>query len=183
MYKAYNGAGSRETPTHIADIMEEVGFKLSQEGWTLRSGGADGADNAFQAGASNSFSEVIPEIYLPWYGFNSLYTQPCLMFPSSYKNWTQAQQIAKEIHPNWEACSDGAKSLHSRNIYQVLGQDLDSPSKFLICWGKEDRQGDVLGGTRTAWMLAKKNNIPCFNLNRKEHLERIQTWLRGTRRI
>lgn len=175
--KFYSGIGSRETPIDICEMMQRIAFKLSQEGWMLRSGGAPGADSAFYEGASNSFSECTPEIYLPWYGFNSLYTEAGLLYPSTFKNWEEAKEIAKHIHPNWDACKDGARSLHSRNIYQVLGQDLSTPSKFLICWAKEDKQGNPTGGTRTAYMLAINNNIPCFNLFNEDDRNRIKLWL------
>jgi len=48
-------------------------------------------------------------------------------------------------------CSDYAKKLHGRNVKQVLGDDLKTPSDFLLCWTKE---GKDVGGTRTAIVLA-----------------------------
>lgn len=179
--KYFTGVGSRETPQDIQDIMEEFAFKLSQDCWVMRSGGAEGADSAFQAGASNTFATFEPEIYMPWYGFNNLYTEPGLLFPTKWKNIQEAYEIASKIHPNWDACSDGAKTLHSRNIYQVLGHNLATPSKFLICWAKTDKNGDATGGTRTTWMLAKQYNIPCFNLIFEEHKRRVMKFIGETR--
>jgi hypothetical protein len=61
--------------------------------------------------------------------------------------------------------------LHQRNIHQVLGKDLSKPSSFLLACSNEDRNGDVKGGTRTAWMLAKQLDVPCFNLRDKNKQE------------
>lgn len=69
--KFWTGVGSRETPRDILDLMEDIAFKLSQDKWILRSGGAEGADTAFEIGALNSFTEVVPEIYIPWLNFNN----------------------------------------------------------------------------------------------------------------
>ena len=48
--KWYTGVGSRETPSDILEVMESVGYALASQGWTLRSGGAVGADQAFERG-------------------------------------------------------------------------------------------------------------------------------------
>jgi len=39
----YSGIGSRETPDDILELMKAVAYKLAGRGYTLRSGGADGA--------------------------------------------------------------------------------------------------------------------------------------------
>lgn len=94
------------------------------------------------------------------------------------KNLLQkAEEIVSEIHPFWKAEKDaiaagkplekpmsrGAKSLHTRNVFQVLGKDLETPSEFLVCYAPVDKNGIPKGGTRTAWMIAQEFNIPCFN--------------------
>ena len=47
----YTGIGSRETPHHILTLMTEIANILDNIGYTLRSGGADGADTAFALGS------------------------------------------------------------------------------------------------------------------------------------
>jgi predicted Rossmann fold nucleotide-binding protein DprA/Smf involved in DNA uptake len=47
----YAGVGSRETPAHVCKQMTELAKRLESFGLTLRSGGAKGADKAFEAGA------------------------------------------------------------------------------------------------------------------------------------
>jgi predicted Rossmann fold nucleotide-binding protein DprA/Smf involved in DNA uptake len=63
--KPYAGIGSRRTPSEILELMKEIGSKLEIEGWLLRSGGAPGADQAFEAGISKDEAK---QIWLPWQG-------------------------------------------------------------------------------------------------------------------
>lgn len=180
--KYYSGVGSRDTPDEVMEIMEEIAFKLSQDEWILRSGGAKGADSAFELGARNSFSPYTPSIYIPWNGFNQRFEDNgCICFRSLTEEIQRgATELASTIHPAWGNLSDGAKLLHARNMLQVLGNDLNTPSKFLICWAKVDKQGIPKGGTRSAWVLAKNNNIPCFNLIFEDTKDRVLKFLEGS---
>lgn len=47
----YTGIGSRETPQEIQNLMFKIAQKLDSK-YILRSGGADGADLAFEKGSS-----------------------------------------------------------------------------------------------------------------------------------
>ena len=66
--KYYAGIGSRETPKEIQDWFKIVAKYLEKNGYTLRSGGAKGADQAFERGVSE---DDMKEIYLPWRGFEN----------------------------------------------------------------------------------------------------------------
>ena len=50
MTNYYTGIGSRETPNEILDRMTRLGSWFSELDWVLRSGGAEGADRAFERG-------------------------------------------------------------------------------------------------------------------------------------
>ena len=157
--KYYTGVGSRETPIPILSLMQQIATKLASEDYVLRSGGAEGADSAFEHGAKwqdvgCSVPEELKEIYLPWKGFGGSNS-------TLYTFTPEAVSIAKRIHPAWDKLKLGAKKLHTRNVYQVLGSDCKTPSDFLICWTP---QGKDVGGTRTAIVLAREHNIPIWNL-------------------
>ena len=158
--KFYTGIGSRETPDEIRRLMYDLGHTLSRMGWTLRSGGADGADKAFADGAwdANLYSEgAKPHIYLPWPKFNGI--RPTL---ARLERPTDAAfSVAKRVHPAWDKCSRGPRLLHARNVHQVLGDELDSPSRFVICWTPGAEGG---GGTGQAIRLARQYEIPVFDL-------------------
>ena len=89
---------------------------------TLRSGGADGADSFFEAGAGED-----KEIYLPWRDFNG---NPSLL----YGVCSRAESLARKYHPAPHRLNGGVLRLMARNSYQVLGRNLDDPVEFVICW-------------------------------------------------
>ena len=188
-YKYYTGVGSRQTPKEILEMMSEVGEKLADKGFILRTGAAQGADQAFEVGwvrhvQMNPGNWTSAEIFLPWEGFEK-HTRdamfgcnylPDLDSPSLYQT---ALAIAEDTHPNWAACSRGAKTLHTRNIYQVLGRDLATPSNLLIAWTPLTKSGNPKGGTATAIALAERYGVPCFNLNKPEDYARVSKFLEG----
>lgn len=181
--KYYTGIGSRQTPKDILKLMERIAYKLCQKGYVLRSGSAGGADTAFENGAKAWGSEtsdgfncpVLAQIYIPWKSFTT--------YEDYYKDWyynlehmrykKEAYQLASETHPAWDKCSVGAKALHARNTFQILGQTLNKPSSFLICWAQEDKHGNIKGGTATAWNLAKAYGVSCFNLYNEDDKQRL----------
>lgn len=170
----YTGVGSRETPEHIGIVMTKLASKLEQAGYVLRSGAADGADTFFERGVVDNKNK---EVYIAWNGFSNRTDKEEGVYCCRGSIVSQAEDIASTIHPAWDRLSRGARGLHTRNCFQVLGQNLSSPSKFLVCYAKTDKHGVPTGGTRTAWILAVNNNIPCFNLYNEEHLTRIQKYL------
>lgn len=144
--------------------MEMLGFALAHDGWTLRSGEAEGADTAFRKGAVSAGGSV--ELYLPWKQFNGsdsdLYDLPKM---------PEAERIAGELHPNWDACSQGGKKLLARNLFQMLGKNLDDPSKIVIGWTITPGSG----GTGFAFSIARKYDIPVLNLRSAEaKLDRME---------
>ena len=146
-YKAYSGIGARGTPERICDRFTKLGVWLEQKGYTLRSGGADGADLAFEWEVTNK------EIYLPWKGFNNS-TSPLFSIPD------RAYEMAEKYHPNWKSLSSAAEKFMARNCMQVLGKNLDTPAEFVVCWTPEAK---VWGGTGQAMRMALDMGIPIFN--------------------
>ena len=61
----YTGIGSRKTPPFMCWVMTKLAQDLCAKQALLRSGGAGGADTAFEDGA-----DWRKEVYLPWKGFN-----------------------------------------------------------------------------------------------------------------
>lgn len=164
MTKFYTGVGSRKTPKDIRNLMTSLATKLALEGWFLRTGDATGADSAFSIG-------------VPLMEQKRLYTA---------KDCTpEAMKLASSFHPAWDRCSEFARKLHGRNSFQVLGDDLKTPSSFLVCWTpdgcvSQDTRSIKTGGTATAIVIAEAWEIPIFNLAIVEHEERIRSWLNGS---
>lgn len=160
----YAGVGSRSTPAEILALMEWAARALAARGWVLRSGHADGADQAFERGA-----EGRAEIYLPWPGYNreTPVQGKCFDFPD-----TAAYRLAEEVHPNWRNLGSGGRALHARNCHQVLGQHLHDPVSFVLCWTEE---GKRRGGTATTIRLGNARNIPVMNLFDHSIYNRIES--------
>lgn len=178
--KFYAGIGSRETPDDILELMEAIAAELREHGYTLRSGHADGADKAFEKGSQGN-----NQIWLPWQGFN--YADDGLVKTGHFHirdNWV-ADKVAAHYHPNWMACSDSARKLLTRNVYQILGPGLgvvqhDTMSRFVVCWTKD---GKASGGTGQAIRIAEGYEIPVFNLQHADAFEKLAAFLQGTENV
>lgn len=167
MTKTYAGIGARKTPDNIQIHMTSAAVQLSTCGFTLRSGGADGADSAFELGAPKDKKEI----FLPWNNFNGRkLSEPGVIVPTT-PLWEAALKLAKQYHPVWDKLSGSTKSFMARNAFQVLGPDLNDPVSFVLCWTPNGR---TEGGTGQAIRMATGMNIPVFNMG-KMSLEEIQT--------
>jgi hypothetical protein len=134
--------------------MTEMAQSFSERGFTLRSGGANGADTAFANGAT------IKEIFLPWNGFNGIWEDDSHIVVSDPKILAEAEKLAATVHPRFAYLSVGPRKLHTRNVFQVLGRDLSSPVECVVFWCPIDSKGNPKGGTATAVKLARKLRIP-----------------------
>lgn len=159
----YAGIGSRETPNNVLEVFEKLGATLSKEyGFILRSGGADGADKAFEKGVDIVNGKK--EIYLPWNGFNNSTS-------SLIVSEKEAFDIAAKYHPYWYNLRDGAKKLQARNSHQILGMDLKTLSSFVVCYTKN---GDGSGGTGQSIRIAKAYKIPIFDAGSYENISKFE---------
>jgi hypothetical protein len=172
--KYYAGIGSRETPDDVLELMYELAGDFYNRGWTLRSGGAPGADQAFEWGAADQYvydnGWNCAEIYLPWPSFeknNRSWIHPRLMEPGP-----GAAGIAQIYHPRFKYLSYGEKKLMARNTHQVLGPNLENivPSNLVLCWTKGAKGG---GGTGQAIRIANAWEIPVYDLEDPKTLEII----------
>lgn len=167
----YAGVGSRQTPLKIKMIMQNLAKYLSNLGYTLNSGGAQGADIAFESGAG---------------------TKKQIFKKEDADDFTR--DIAKEIHDNPDALTDGpVLDLLARNTFQIFGKNLDTPVDFVLAWTPLTLEGKVVtkaedkvyyykghpnntGGTGQAIALASLKGIPVINLadkNWKEQFDKV----------
>jgi hypothetical protein len=175
----YAGIGSRDTPQDILKIMEQLALCLGKNNYILRSGGSPGADTAFERGAKKAEAKF--EIYLPWSKFQDRAGKNYIDV-RNLDSFDQAKKIASKNHPNFAELSPGSKKLIIRDTYQVLGEDLENPTEFVVCWTPDgcitdrDRSRET-GGTGQAISIASKRGIPIFNLKLKEHKRQVKEWL------
>lgn len=154
--KRYAGIGARVTPDYILHNMQMIAQCLAARGWTLSSGGARGADRAFEAGAKAKeiYHKSDAETRLDW------------------------QHHASRYHPKWSKITPDAKLLHARNSAIVLGPNLNDPVQFVVCWTED---GEASGGTGQALRIAadSKWNIPIFNLRHDASGSELWQWVQN----
>lgn len=172
----YTGVGSRRTPEEMIKKLRYLARVLASNGFILRSGAADGADTAFEEGCDKVAGAK--EIYIAWKGFSK-------RFDIKFVEITQAaMDLASTLHPNWNWLKQGAKLLHSRNTYQVLGVELDEPSDFTVCYTPDGAEtlealNSKTGGTSTAIRLSLLRGVPVFNLKNDSSVERLREFLKS----
>ena len=160
----YAGIGSRETPQEVLDKMTQAATYLESLGYTLRSGGAKGADTAFEKGVKSK-----KQIFG---GFDA--------------TGDREKAVAHEIHPNLRGAMEASKkraiangkngersawaveNLMARNTNQIFGENLDTPVDFVLAYdpsgwiGKGARPQK--GGTLQAIEMAYRKGIPVINM-------------------
>jgi hypothetical protein len=157
-------------------MMQELAARLAREGYVLRTGLSPGADQAFYRGALRGGGAV--ELYLPWPGFEAgarldgLEEEVRVLARPS----AAACELAARFHPGWERLPESDRLLLARDVHEVLGADLASPSEFVACWtadGSLDGAGLYDDGTGQALRIASDAGIPVFNLARPEHAREL----------
>jgi hypothetical protein len=133
--------------------MTLIGSQLALDGWTLRSGGARGADSAFEAGFD--INDGAKQIFLPFKGYEGnkspLYERP----PQA------AYDLIDSMWTDVQHRTDLVRTMFARNCQQILGPNLDEYSDLVICWTE---RGKPVGGTGRAIKVAQKFGIPVVNL-------------------
>lgn len=135
----YAGIGARDTPPRALDLMVGIGRNFAMRDYTLRSGGARGADSAFEKFATRKeiFTAYDSQFHPAWFTHASRY------------------------HPKWGKLAQYAKELHARNSAIMLGAALDTPVDFVVCWTAD---GKASGGTGQALRIAADLGIEIYNL-------------------
>lgn len=160
--KYYAGIGSRQTPPEILDLMTELAAALMNKGYTLRSGGAKGADSAFEKGTT--YKEI----------FRSNDAQP----------WA-FEEVKKHMPSDRSGFDDWkpyVKGLMARNMMQILGRDGNKPVEFVLCWAPSINYADSSsGGTGYAIRCALAHGISVYNMFETSTIQFVKEWLKSLR--
>lgn len=150
--RVYAGIGSRETPANVLGYMRSCAAQLERLGYTLRSGGASGADTAFANGCKSK----------------TIYRADDAT-PAAIKT------VAR-FHPAPHLLTPFVTRLHARNAMIVLGHDLESPVDFILCWTPDGR---ITGGTGQALRIANTFGIPVVNMAVRGWQDRLTALVRS----
>lgn len=136
------------------------------------------------------------EVYLPWEGFNKYIDEELrtvlgteLTYLISIQKVTKnpnhgiqfgepkevltyldtyedAKELMAKIHPNIGALSIGGQALHTRNIYQILGVNMKTPSDYVVCYAEPK--------------FITKERVPNV-VNEETHVKKLLSQLRSRR--
>ena len=185
---AYAGVGSRATPAEVLAGMSDVAQVLGDAGFALSTGGADGADRAFEAGALRTDAPVT--VHTPWPGYNGYRSgrdpesDIDVIYPRAGDTvrGTSFLHLARKHHPAWDRCRRGARALFLRNV-SILAGALDDegtvlPVSAVIAWTPNGRaHGREAGGTGHTLRVAADLGIPVVNLSERTPPERNADFL------
>jgi hypothetical protein len=151
----YAGVGSRRAPPEALATMARIAGLLAGDGWLLRSGGAAGADAAFEEGAARAGG--LREVWIPEDGFRGRSVrEPEVRLPAP-----EAAGVAAAFHPAWDRLGPRARALIARTSHVVLGADLRTPADVVVCWTPD---GGGAGGTGQAIRVASGHGVPVLDL-------------------
>ena len=173
---AYAGVGSRRTPPDVLAAMADIAQTLGDAGTALSTGGAYGADKAFETGALRTDAPIT--VHTPWPGYNGYrpgrdpesdidVVHPK---PADRIRGTAYADIAHEHHPQWSRCSRGVRALFVRNV-SILAGALDDdgatlPVRAVVAYTPNGLAlGREAGGTGHTLRAAAALGIPFVNLS------------------
>jgi hypothetical protein len=173
-YKAYAGLGDQNTPESVLAQMAELARDLEAQGWTLR---VDGTPKP-----GNSFKDQAPrhELHLPCKGFDNQESK-YVLWPKD-PNYEKARLIAKEFNPVFDTLPKGVQAILAAKVTALLGLDLKSHVKFLICWSPDGAEHASQKSAKTGFMgmpvaLASAAGIRIFNLYHVDAAPRLRDFL------
>jgi hypothetical protein len=147
MLKYYAGIGSRETPVEVLKVMKNTATILMNKGYTLRSGGAHGADSFFESGCWRKDMKEIFDL------------------SSEIPGWAYEEANKHLLFGSIDSMYRTTQKLLARNMMIMLGANGKTPVDFVVCWTKTMNIYDKkVGGTGYGLRLAKERNIPIYNL-------------------
>lgn len=169
IYKAYAGTGNVGAPPDILTQIKKLTRELDVHGYTTRTGGMEGCEEAFETSAQKL------ELHLPWKNFNNKQSE--FAFTSK-----QALAIAKLYHPTFDGLSFSIQAIIAKNIKILLGKDLKSAARFLLCWSEDGVETIALRTAKTgnvghAIAAANSLKIPVFNLGKPDAEKRLREFL------
>ena len=163
----YAGVGSRETPLREQARMEKISKLLGELGYYLRSGGAEGAGQAFERGAEIAGYPV--EEWSPNISYFPLH------------EWATEKASSTCWELPLERMSAYKISSITRNMYVLFGDDSEilKPVDFVVYWSASDpmEKGGGCEETRSVVRASHEAGIPTYNL--RTQADEFAVLLRG----
>ena len=150
----YAGIGNRDLPIEMYPLLRNVAKRLEHHGYTLMSGGAQGADSAFASTVSDK----------------RVWTVKDMERLDGKFGYELHREVAEFHHPAWWKLSSYIQQLMVRNVYIVRGTNYWSAPSFVLCYAKNESRG----GTSHSLRVARAVNIPVYNLAKGDPIKVLE---------
>lgn len=177
--------GSRGITAQDIQFLTKIGYQLVSAGWTVHSGGAQGADQAFAVGAAEALHHEAPGglvIHLPWTSYERAAADAAVRRSGGQAlldtvPFTDTERaLALQFHPAADRLSRGGVTLMTRNVRIICPQGPSQRPVDLVIALPGDKPGG--GGTGQALRLAAHFHIPLHDLRdpalTARYTERVQ---------
>jgi hypothetical protein len=172
--KLYAGIGSRRLDKGALVLCYSIGAFLARLGWTLVTGAAKGADQAFAQGALSEGGEVI--LCLPWASYERDWVLSARVKGARVRvlkpDDKDAFASVDAHHPAARYLSGSVRKLHARNHLVV------HKAKFVMAFPQATEAGG-LGGTGQGIRVAQALGIRAVRLDNPVEQRRVRAILRG----
>lgn len=175
--KYYTGVGTSKAPLKHLTLFALVAEALKED-HILRSCEENGSCSAFREGSAYE-----GEMFIPWEEYNGSFSSYITSeFDDELIKKAESICLLPEISPEYSEVEDKVKKVMVRNVFSLLGADLNSKSKFMIYYtpkgelSKEDCVNTPeykTGLTAHQIKIAEYHNIPRFNSAKEEHFDRL----------
>lgn len=171
LYKAYAGMSNPDTPETVTAQMKRLATYLEEQGYTLRTNGGKGGEEAFEQGVERK------EIHLPWKRFNDR--------DSKFNRTSdEAKAVIRQFAPSFDTLKPAVQTIVASKAHVILGKDLQNPVKFLVCWSQDGAESSSEKSPKTGYIgvaiaLASSLKIPVFNLQKPDALDRLKQFLQN----
>lgn len=156
--------GHRELIISEKLYLASIGASYAEQGHTIVSGNAPGADQAYVIGASEVDPGLV-ELYLPWPTFEKAKIKPGNRFWTADQAWPRHIELASAASPGWDHVAPAGRLLCIRNAMVLFrwGQPAD---RFIAL---PDRTSHGWGGTGHAMRVAASLGIPVWLADRHHY--------------
>lgn len=158
--------GSRDIGSSDFDFCTNLAKEIVKAGFSISSGNAQGADQAF-AGGGNSIDPSKVSLFLPKQGYNitAIHARNNVI-NTLEKEWFE---IAERNHPVFNNLSYYVRCLLARNVGIVIN------SKCVVGFVNNKKSGG--GGTGHTFRVASHLGVPTLKLNDCESVEKALEWV------
>lgn len=167
----WSGFGSKETPKDIKELQESIANRLTNLGCKLITDGNGESSANFQRGVCK-INPKLCEVILPWENYGNDYLEDSFKGSTytvidEYKYEIAAEFLKEMVMPWFDDLKCFVKKLNAKNFYQLFINGLN-PVDVVIYYAEEDDKGKVKDTSSFAIILARKEEIPTFNLKIEE---------------